>query len=50
MPLIPALGRQKQADLCEVDTSLLMSSRIARAIYRERPPCQKKIIITFIPT
>ena len=33
MPLIPALGRQRQADLCEFKASLvyIVSSRPARA-------------------
>ena len=33
MPLIPALGRQKQADLCEIEDSLVyrVSSRIVGA-------------------
>jgi hypothetical protein len=32
-PLVPALGRQRQADLCEFETSLvyIVSSRTARA-------------------
>jgi hypothetical protein len=37
MPLIPALGRQKQADLCEFKASLVYksSSRPARATQRD---------------
>jgi hypothetical protein len=33
-PLIPALGRQRQSDLCEFEASLVyrVSSRIARAV------------------
>jgi hypothetical protein len=33
MPLIPVLGRQKQAELCEFEASLIyrVSSRTARA-------------------
>jgi hypothetical protein len=36
MPLIPALGRQRQADLCEFEASLVyrVSSRTARDIQR----------------
>jgi hypothetical protein len=36
MPLIPALRRQRQADLCEFKVSLVyrMSSRTARATHR----------------
>lgn len=36
MPLIPALGRQKQADLCEFEASLIYieSSRTTRATQR----------------
>ena len=30
-PLIPALGRQSQADLCEFEASLVYSSRTAKA-------------------
>ena len=41
MPVIPALGRQRQADLCEFKASLIysVSSRTARATKR---PCLKK--------
>jgi hypothetical protein len=41
-PLIPALGRQRQVDLCEFEASLVyrMSSRTARAI--QRNPCLEK--------
>ena len=46
MSLIPALGRQRQVDLCELEVSLVyrVSSRTARAIQRNpvsthpRPP------------
>ena len=36
MPLIPALGRQRQVDLCEFEASLVyrVSSRTARATQR----------------
>jgi hypothetical protein len=39
---LPALGRQKQADLCEFEASLIyrVSSRTARAIHRN--PVSKK--------
>ena len=42
MPLIPALGRQRQADLCEFKASLVysVSSRTARAT--QRNPVSKK--------
>jgi hypothetical protein len=35
MPLVPALGRQRQVDICEFKASLIYieSSRLARAIY-----------------
>ncbi|EGW06329.1 hypothetical protein I79_018985 [Cricetulus griseus] len=37
MPLIPALGRQRQADLCEFEANLVYraSSSTARATHRE---------------
>jgi hypothetical protein len=43
MPLIPALGREKQEDLCEFEASLVYraSSRIARAT--QRNPASKQI-------
>ena len=39
MPLIPALERQKQADLCEFKSSLIykVSSRTARAVSQRSP-------------
>ena len=42
MPLIPARRRQRQADLCELEVSLVyrVSSRTARS-YTEKP-CLKK--------
>ena len=42
MPLIPILGRQKQADLCEFKVSLVyrVSSRTARAT--QKKPCLEK--------
>jgi hypothetical protein len=42
MPLIPALGRQRQVDLCELEASLVyrVSSRTASAI--QRNPVMKK--------
>ena len=42
MVALPALGRQKQADLCEFEASLIyrVSSRTARAIHRN--PVSKK--------
>ena len=43
MPLIPALRRQRQADLCEFKASLVYrdSSRTVRAV-TERPCLQKQ--------
>ena len=43
MPLIPALGRQRQVELCEFEASLVyrVSSRIARATQRN-PVLRKK--------
>jgi hypothetical protein len=41
MPLIPALGRQRQADLCEVEAGLQSESRTARAGYTEKPYSEK---------
>ena len=42
-PVIPALGRQKQMDLCEFEASLvyIVSSRTAKATYIVRPPSPK---------
>ena len=39
MPLIPALGRQRQADLCEFEASLVykVSFRIVRAVTQRNP-------------
>ena len=44
MPLISALGRQKQADLCEFKASLvyIVSSRTARASYKVRLCLKRK--------
>lgn len=46
MPLIPALVRQRPADLCEFKASLvyIVSSRIARTI--ERDPVSGNFIYT----
>ena len=43
-PLIPALGRQRQADLCELEASLVYraNSRIARAITQRNPVLKNK--------
>jgi hypothetical protein len=37
MPLIPALGKQRQADLCKFETSLIYreSSRIVKATLKD---------------
>jgi hypothetical protein len=42
MPLVPALGRQKQVDLCDFKARLIdkVSSRAARVTQR---PCLKKL-------
>ena len=42
----PALGRQRQADLCEFETSLVsaghrVSSRTARTVIQKRPVSKK---------
>ena len=39
MPLIPALGRQRQVDLCEFKSNLVyrVSSRTARAVTQRNP-------------
>ena len=44
MPLVPALGRQRQADLCELEASLVYraSSRIARTAQRNSVSKKKK--------
>ena len=46
MSLIPALGRQRQADLCEFETSLVYraSSRIARAVTQKNHVSKKKTV------
>ena len=44
MPLIPALGRQRQGDLCEFEVSLVYtaSSRTARAVTQRNPVLKKQ--------
>jgi hypothetical protein len=44
MSLIPALGKQRQVDLCEFEASLVyrVSSRTARATHREKPCLRKQ--------
>ena len=44
MPLIPALGRQRQVDLCEFKASLVYraSSRTARAVTQRNPVSKNK--------
>ena len=37
MPLIPALERQRQAELCEFKARLIQGSRTARAITQRNP-------------
>ena len=50
MPLIPALGRQRQEDLCEFEASLVYkaSSRTARTVTQRNPVSKQTntIIIT----
>ena len=43
MFLIPALGRQRQVDVCQFKASLvyIMSSRTAKATHRDKP-CQEE--------
>ena len=43
MPLIPALGRLRQADLCEFKASLVykVSSRRAMAVTQRNPVSEK---------
>ena len=45
MPLITALGRQRQVDLCKIKDSLVYigSSRLARGIQRNLVSKKKKI-------
>ena len=44
MPLIPALGRQTQVDLCEFEASLVyrVSFRTARIVIQRNPVSKKK--------
>ena len=44
MPLIPALKRQRQVDLCEFEASLvyIVSSRIARTVSQRNPVSKNK--------
>ena len=44
MPLIPALRRQRQVDLCEFEASLVYeaSSRTVRAVTQRNPDSQQK--------
>ena len=46
MPLIPALGRQRQEDFCEFEPSLVykMSSSISIAVTQRNPDSKKKKI------
>ena len=41
MPLIPALGKQKQTDLCEDSLVYRVSSRTARAVTQRNPVLKK---------
>jgi len=42
MPLLSALGRQRQADLYEFEASLVYKARTARAITQRNPVSKKK--------
>ena len=46
MPLSPALGRQRQLDLCEFKASLVyrVSSRIVRAVTQRNPVLRNQTI------
>jgi hypothetical protein len=48
MPLIPALIRQRQADLCEFEASLLyrLSSRMTRAVTQRNPVLKNQTTTT----
>ena len=43
MPLIPALGRQRQVDLCEFEVNLVYraSSKNVRAVTKRNPVSKK---------
>ena len=44
MPLVPALGRQRQVDHCEFEASLIykLSSRTVRAVTQRNPILKKQ--------
>ncbi|CAO2577223.1 hypothetical protein LEMLEM_LOCUS19 [Lemmus lemmus] len=42
MPLIPALGRQRQADLCEFKASLVYRASSRTGTKATEKPCLKK--------
>ena len=46
MPLIPALRRQRQADLCEFEASLVcrVNSRTANAVVHRNPVARKMCV------
>jgi hypothetical protein len=50
IPLIPALGRQKQVDLCEFEASLvsLQSKFQDSQLYTEKPISKKKSYIALL--
>ena len=51
MPFIPALERQRQAELCEIEASLVYkaSSRITRAVAQRNPVFkQTKIYLPYV--
>ena len=50
MPLIPALGRQRQADLSESEASLICrtNARTSRTVTQRCPVSKNIIIITII--
>ena len=48
MPLMPALGRQEQANVCEFEARLVYntSSRLARILTQRHPVSKTKILET----
>jgi hypothetical protein len=52
MPLIPALGSQRQADICEFEVSLIYkaSFRTARATWRNSVKTNHKSLRVYCPT
>ena len=52
MPLIPALGRQRQVGLCEFEASLvyIVSSRTVKAVTQRKPVLKKKLTAVVLGT